>query len=62
MCLSTVYRQTGDENTFLLKNIADVKIDGESLIFIDLMGVRTELTGRIIEIDLMENSILISAD
>lgn len=62
MCLSTVYRKSEEENVFLLKNIADVKISGDSLVFIDLMGVRTELEGRILEIDLMENTILISAD
>lgn len=62
MCLSTVYRKENEENIFLLKNIANVKIDENHLVFIDLMGVRTEMTGKIIEIDLMENFILVSAD
>ena len=62
MCLSTVYRKENEENIFLLKNIANVKIDDNHLVFIDLMGVRTEMTGKIIEIDLMENFILVSAD
>lgn len=62
MCLSTVYRKENEENIFLLKNIANVKIDENHLVFIDLMGVRTEITGKIIEIDLMENFILVSAD
>lgn len=62
MCLSTVYKKSEDENVFLLKNIADVKINDGTLVFVDLMGVRTELEGRILEIDLMENTILISAD
>lgn len=62
MCLSTVYKKSEDENVFLLKNIADVKITDNTLVFVDLMGVRTELEGRILEIDLMENTILISAD
>lgn len=62
MCLSTVYRKEDEENIFLLKNIANVKINENNLVFVDLMGVRTEMTGKILEIDLMENTILISAD
>ena len=62
MCLSSVYKKTSDESIFMLKNIADVKISGETLVFVDLMGVRTEIEGKILEIDLMENIITISAE
>lgn len=61
MCLSTVYKKTEEENIFLLKNIAYVRNMGDTLIFTDLMGVRTEIEGSIIEVDLMDNKILISA-
>lgn len=59
MCLSSVYRKDGNEDVFMLKNIAQVQTDGDKLIFTDLMGTRTEFTGAIINIDLLENIILV---
>ena len=61
MCLSTVMKKSGEENVLLLKNIASVKPEGETLVFTDLMGVRTRLEGKIIDIDLLENTILIES-
>ncbi len=59
MCLSNVYKKDGDEDVFMLKNIAQVKTDGDRLVFTDLMGVRTEFDGTIVNIDLLENIILV---
>ena len=59
MCLSSVYKKSGTENVFMLKNIARVEPDGEKITFTDLMGVRTEIKGKILDIDLMENIIII---
>lgn len=58
MCLSTVYKKEENENVFLLKNIAKVEVSGKELSFTDLMGVRTVLCGELLEIDLIENTIL----
>lgn len=60
MCLSTVYEISGEEKIVRGKNIASVKTEGDKIILIDLMGVRTELTGHISKIDLMDNFIVIS--
>ena len=59
MCLSTVYRKDGDEDIFMLKNVAKVEADGEKLLFTDLMGIQTEFVGTLLDIDLMENIILV---
>ena len=59
MCLSTIYKKSDDENVFLLKNVARIICEDDRLIVYDLMGVRTELQGKICDIDLMENIILI---
>ncbi len=59
MCLSTVYEIRGNEKVICGKNIATVKTEGEKIILIDLLGVRTELTGRITKIDLMDNFITV---
>ena len=59
MCLSSIYKKNGDENVFLLKNVARVICKDGELIVYDLMGARTVLKGEICDIDLMENIILI---
>ncbi|MBQ6600989.1 MAG: CooT family nickel-binding protein [Clostridia bacterium] len=59
MCLSSIYKKSDDENVFLLKNVARVICNEDELVVYDLMGVRTVLQGKICDIDLMENIILI---
>ena len=59
MCLSSVYRKTEGESVFLFKNIAGVEISGDSILFTDIMGVRTEIQGKIQNIDLLENTITV---
>ena len=62
MCLSTVYRKTADENVFLCKNVARV-IPGENeVVLYDLMGGKTVVAGRILDVDLLENIILIEGE
>lgn len=62
MCLSSVYRKGADENVFLCKNIARV-IPGENEVVVyDLMGKKTSIPGRILNIDLLENVILIEGE
>ena len=62
MCLSTVYEIRGNEKIVCGKNIAAVKVDGDTITLIDLLGVRTELTGRITKIDLMDNFITVAKE
>ena len=61
MCLSSIYKKSDDENVFLLKNVARVICSENEIVVYDLMGVRTVLQGKICDIDLMENIILIKA-
>lgn len=65
MCLSTVYRIKNasagvqPEKEFICRNVADVSFLEDKIYFTDIMGIRTECTGKIEKIDLMENEILI---
>lgn len=59
MCLSNVYKKGEEENIFLFKNISKVDINGKELVFTDLMGVKNVINGSLIEIDLLENTILV---
>ena len=62
MCLSTVYKQNESENVFLFRNIARVEQNGGEIFFTDIMGVKRSFTGSIIDIDLIENTILVKGD
>ena len=59
MCLSTVYQKGVEENVFLCKNIARVIPKEDEVVCYDLLGNRTVVPGKIIDIDLIENIILI---
>ena len=56
MCLSTVYNT---DRQVLCKNVAAVTEKDGRLIFTDIMGVPTAITGAIEKIDLMDNVIII---
>ncbi len=59
MCLSNVYKKSGEENVFLCRNIARVIPKNGEVICFDLMGKQTVIPGEILNIDLMENIILV---
>ena len=60
MCLSTVYTLHGEEKQLVCKNIAAVSTreDG-SLVFTDIMGIPTVISGKLEKIDLMDNFIFV---
>ncbi len=62
MCLSSVYRKGADENVFLCKNVARVIPEENGVVLYDLMGRKTRVPGRILNIDLLENIILIEGE
>lgn len=59
MCLSTVYTLRGNEKSEVCKNVASMKIKGDTLVFSDILGVPTAVVGTIESIDLMENMIFV---
>lgn len=63
MCLSNVYRESSDgdakKRELLIKNAATVSVEGDKLVFTDIMGVRTVIDAGLEKIDLMENYILV---
>ena len=56
MCLSTVYNTA---QQVLCKNVTAVTEKDGQLIFTDIMGIPTAVTGSIQRIDLMENVIIV---
>lgn len=60
MCLSTVFvLKDNDEKELLCKNIASVTTDHEKLIFTNLMGIKTTVTGTLATVNLTDNYIYV---
>lgn len=56
MCESTVYSTDGD---MIMGDVLSIKIDGENIELIDILGSKKELKGRVVEIDLDKHGIYI---
>ncbi|MEN4017229.1 MAG: CooT family nickel-binding protein [Methanobacterium sp.] len=56
MCESTVYSTDGDT---IMEDILHIKIDGEKINLIDILGQEKKLEGKIVELDLDKHSIFI---
>ena len=59
MCLSTVYTLKGNEKHEVCKNVASMTVEGDKLVFSDILGVPTAVVGKLEKIDLMENAIFV---
>ena len=53
MCLSTIYRN---------EKQANIHVDGDKLIFEDVMGVKTTVTGRLVSADLTAGSVIVASE
>jgi len=56
MCESTVYSTDGD---MIMEDVLSIKIDGENIELIDILGSKKELKGKVVEIDLDKHGIYI---
>ncbi len=62
MCLSNVYEKSPDANNLLLRNIADVRFEGDALVLTDIMGITRRLEAKVKKIDLLENYIIVETE
>ena len=58
MCLSTVFTEAKNSEP-LIKNVAMVEIQGDEIIFTDILGRKTAVKGFVSAVDLMENTITV---
>ena len=59
MCLSNVYRDDPSDDNLLFRNIADLKLDGDTITMTNILGIPTSIKGRVKKIDLLENYIIV---
>jgi len=57
MCESTVYSTDGDK---IMEDTISIKIDGENIKLVDILGARKDITGTIVEIDLDKHGIYVN--
>ena len=62
MCLSTVYRNEKQDENVLCKFVASIMVDGDKLTFVDIMGERTEIVGRLVSADLTAGTVIVAAN
>jgi predicted RNA-binding protein len=56
MCESTVY---STDNTMIMEDVLNIKIQDDKIYLTDILGMKKELSGVIVEIDLDKHGIYI---
>ena len=59
MCLSTVYKADGSEQTKLAEYVSGVRAEGDKITLTDIMGMETVVFGTLKSVDLVANQIVI---
>lgn len=61
MCLSTIYKNSKEENNILCKFVASIQADGDQLTFEDVMGEKLTITGKLVTADLTSGFVIVAA-
>ena len=61
MCLSNVYTRTGDEDKLVCQFVSSIAVDGDDITITDVIGEETHITGTIVSVDLVKNTVIVSA-
>ena len=62
MCLSTIYKNTKEDNNVLCQYVETITAEGDKLTFVDVMGGVTTVVGRLVKADLTAGSVIIAVD
>ena len=62
MCLSTIYKNSKEDNNILCKFVATINADGDKLTFEDVMGEKMTITGKLVTADLTSGFVIVSAE
>jgi predicted RNA-binding protein len=61
MCLSKVFEKTGQSEKLLLSNIQRISVNGDTLVFTDLLENETRIEGRLLLCDLVVGKVVVEA-
>ena len=59
MCASNVYVVRGENEDLLMKDVAEIRVEGEKLLLTGILGETKEIKGRIVRLDLEGHAIYI---
>lgn len=62
MCLSTIYKNEKQDDNILCKFVATIEVEGDTLTFVDVMGMVTKITGRLVRADLTAGTVIVAAE
>ena len=62
MCLSTIYQNEKRDDTVLCRFVESIQVEGDTLIFTDVMGAVTQITGRLVSANLTAGTVIVAAD
>jgi len=60
MCLSTVYKNEKTDDTVLCQYVAAISVEGDTLVFTDIMGMTTTVQGRLVSADLTAGTVIVA--
>ncbi len=62
MCLSTIYKNEKQDDNILCKFVASIEVNGDTMTFVDVMGMVTQITGRLVSADLTAGTVIVAAE
>lgn len=62
MCLSTIYKNEKQEENILCRFVESIRVEGDRLTFVDIMGAETTVTGRLVSANLTAGTIVVAAE
>ena len=62
MCASDVYLLRGEANELLMKDVAEIRVEGDALRLVDLLGNERTVSGHIVRLDLEGHAIYVAQD
>ena len=59
MCLSTVYKNTKEESSVILRNVMKIQCENGSIVLTDLMDRQVAVEGQLVEANLVEGFVVV---
>ena len=59
MCLSTVYKNTMEESSVVMKNVMQIDCKDSCVILTDLMDRTVSITGQLVQANLVEGYVIV---
>ena len=59
MCLSTVYKNTKEEASVILRNVMKIECKGGTIVLTDLMDRQVAVEGELVEANLVDGFVIV---